>query len=321
MAVIRNLYAGRLSDEDAELFYKLWMGLLDFVNAKCDIDSSLGRLTSPKGQDIQKLLPLRTKIWEDVGIIDAYISAEKSLNKDEISILAGWKKAINLDFIVVKHLKNHSVLMTNEKMPLLYGTIGIYSTCDEMIPKERLPVAVNCMLLPFKGKIINDSFLLGGNITFDSGYRKGLNDAYQNSKERYGIINSLDDNDELIAKHAADSARMKCIENEILVDTYNEDEEMSAWHCYLTDTLTFPFGADASKQMLRSPLLSGEKVTVTGLAGMDDCYDGLVVMIQWQGRIFAVLLEQLSLDGDTSEKTREAVEDWQYWISSHGLLY
>ncbi|OGO92625.1 MAG: hypothetical protein A2Y17_00440 [Clostridiales bacterium GWF2_38_85] len=114
---------------------------------------------------------------------------------------------------------------------------------------------------------------------------------------------------------------MKCIENEILVDTYNEDEEMSAWHCYLTDTLTFPFGADASKQMLRSPLLSGEKVTVTGLAGMDDCYDGLVVMIQWQGRIFAVLLEQLSLDGDTSEKTREAVEDWQYWISSHGLLY
>ena len=182
-----NIYAGRLSDEDAGLFYKVWMGLLDYVNQKHQIEPGLGKITSPKNVNIQMLLPVRDKLWKDVSVIDEYIKTS-NLSADEIDILEGWKNAVRGDFILMKHLKRYSVLMTTESSPLLYGVIGIYSTWDEMIPKERLPVAINCALMPFKGRIVYDSLLRGGNVTYGSGYKKGFNDAYRSSKGQYGII-------------------------------------------------------------------------------------------------------------------------------------
>ena len=60
--------------------------------------------------------------------IDEYINAEKdSLAAGEVAIIKGWKNAVCGDFIIMKHLKKYSVLMTNEPSPLLYGTIRIMS--------------------------------------------------------------------------------------------------------------------------------------------------------------------------------------------------
>ena len=311
-----TIVPGRLSDEDAVLFYKLWMGLLDYVNRKHSIDASLGKIISPKGMDINRLLPIRDRLWESESFIDEYIvAAKKALSADEITILEGWKKPICGKFLVMKHLKKYSVLMTHDSTPLLYGVVGIYSTLDEMIPKERLPVAVSSALIPFKGRIMYDSFFRGGNVSFGSSYKKSFNEAYRSSKAQYGIIESLDDVDEILSKHAADSIRKERIQNEILVDTYGEHEEMSAWHCCLKDNLIFPFEAICEKQMTRSPLNSGEKVTVIGLAKMNDCHGGIAVMIKWQDRKFAVPLEQLR-PIDSAVDFGEAIEDWKYWIST-----
>lgn len=107
--------------------------------------------------------------------------------------------------------------------------------------------------------------------------------------------------------------------DEILVDTYDEYEQISAWHCYLEDNISFPFEAVCEKQMLRSPLRIGEQVTATGLAKTDDCGEGIVVIIKWQDRVFAVPLEQL-IPADINADFREAMEDWEYWVST-GYFY
>ena len=311
-----NPFAGRLSDEDSALFYKLWMGLLDYVNQVHGVDKSLGKLTSPAGLDIRKLMPIRDKLWSEITAIDEYIFNSKSkLSDEEVAILKGWKKAVSGDFIVMKHLKNYSVLMTNEASPLLYGSIGIMSTWEELIPKGMLPTSVNCTLIPFKGKIINDSFLRGGNICYGSGYKSSFNDAYRTSKALYGIITSFDNLDEILAQHTAGNARRKRILDEILVDTNDEHEQISAWHCYLQDKIIFPFEAICEKQMIRSPLQIGEKVTVTGLAKINDGGEGIAIVINWMGRSFAVPLEQLK-PADANADFSEAVEDWKYWMSA-----
>ena len=41
------------------------------------------------------------------------------------------------------------------------------------------------------------------------------------------------------------------IEMQIIVDTYDESEAAMSWHCYLQDTITFPFKAKASKKSAR----------------------------------------------------------------------
>ena len=50
---------------------------------------------------------------------------------------------------------------------------------------------LQAVLLPFKGQIVYDGFLLPYRIFFGAGIRRSLNDEYQAAKARYGIITSL----------------------------------------------------------------------------------------------------------------------------------
>jgi len=307
---------GCLSSEDAALFYKLWMGLLDYVNRKHKIEPSLGRLITPAGLDIKKLLPIREKIWGNVGIIDEYTAYEKkTLSADEMAILKGWKNMVRGDFIVMKHLKKHSIFMTNDSSPLIYGVVGIMSTWEEMVPKDILPTTVQCVLLPFKEVILYDGIIKGGNVRFGPSYSKSFNDAYRASKALYGIITTFENLDDVLAKYDAGTKRRKHILDDILVDTYDEDAQISAWHDYFEDKLSFPFEAVCEKQLICSPLLPGEKLTVTGLVKFADSGENIVIMIEWQNRKFAIPLEQISTV-DTSAVFSEAIEDWKYWVAA-----
>ena len=111
---------------------------------------------------------------------------------------------------------------------------------------------------------------------------------------------------------SSDSERLNRIDNEILVDTYDEYEEISAWHCYLGDSISFPFKAVCVKNNDLFPLVKGDEVNVIKMADIDACYSGMFVMIQWMSRTFAVPLDLLEgIEPDS--KTKEAIGDWVFW--------
>ncbi len=59
----------------------------------------------------------------------------------------------------------------------------------------------------------------------------------------------------------------------------------------------------------------GDEVEVIGMPGEDECSHEMFVSIRWDRKEgLAVPLSQLKPAGDTDERTREAVEDWQYWV-------
>jgi hypothetical protein len=57
---------------------------------------------------------------------------------------------------------------------------------------QPLPVWVEAVLLPFKGRIIYDGLLISRNIMFGSGIRGNLNETYQAAKQAGNIIESLE---------------------------------------------------------------------------------------------------------------------------------
>jgi len=57
-----------------------------------------------------------------------------------------------------------------------------------------------------------------------------------------------------------DKVRDKRIYDEIVVDCYDEIEQMLGWQCYLDETLKFPFLAKCIKEQGVSPLMVGEVV-------------------------------------------------------------
>lgn len=100
---------------------------------------------------------------------------------------------------------------------------------------------------------------------------------------------------------------------EVVVDAYNEVERAMGWYYYLESKLHFPARARCVTQRSISPLTKGEEVEVVGMATEDECEKEMLVSIKWQKRILAVPLSQLeALEVD--DGTREAIEDWHYWV-------
>lgn len=85
------------------------------------------------------------------------------------------------------------------------------------------------------------------------------------------------------------------------------------WYYYLEDKMATPFKGKCILKRSTSPLLTNEEVEVTEMASADACENEMFVTVKWQGRELDVPLAQIEvIDGD--DETREAVEDWHYWI-------
>ena len=50
------------------------------------------------------------------------------------------------------------------------------------------------------------------------------------------------------------------------------------------------------------------------MAPENACSSDMLVLIRWQGRNMAVSLSQLKA-ADVDESTRQAIEDWHYWVA------
>ena len=110
-----------------------------------------------------------------------------------------------------------------------------------------------------------------------------------------------------------DDERESRIDDEVVVDAYDAEERAMSWYYYLADNLSFPFKARCVATRPISPLVEGEEVQVRGMAPLEECSREMFVEISWRDRGFAVPLSQLEALGVVGG-TREAVEDWHYWV-------
>ena len=109
---------------------------------------------------------------------------------------------------------------------------------------------------------------------------------------------------------STDDDREERILMEIVVDAYEMVERAMGWFYYLADKITFPFIAECFIIDTRSPLIIGEKVTVSKMANEDNLGESedMYVEISWNNRMFSVPLTQLK-PLNANNDTIEAVED------------
>ena len=62
-----------LSEKDGQLFYKLWLPLLDYVNEKCKVNKNVKDMANAKSLDPQVVKEIANVLWDDVSIIDQYL--------------------------------------------------------------------------------------------------------------------------------------------------------------------------------------------------------------------------------------------------------
>jgi len=190
-----------LNDKERATFFKLYFGLLVWVNNKHKIVSGFTKEKHPKSVDSQMAYAIKEKMFQNPKWIDEYLAENDNgeLTEIERGIVMSWRKFFITDkFFVMRHQAKYSVLMTggNEKTTRLYGVVGLNHPFSDFFERSDLPVVIDATILPFQDKIIYDGLFSKYNISIGSGMRGGLNDSYRISKEKYGIIESLPFNDD-----------------------------------------------------------------------------------------------------------------------------
>ncbi len=185
-----------LSEQESALFYKLWYSIVWGINEKHKI---IPRFKKPVygtrvPVSLEDFAKVNNAMWDNPQWIDDFLSEPDSgeFTEEERSIIALWRKHfVKGRFILVKHLKKYSVLMTFGKNPtFLYGVYGITEPLKDALPYTA-PFAVDLVLLPFGDKIIYSSIASIYSISFGPGYRASIKELYNETKEKYGIIEML----------------------------------------------------------------------------------------------------------------------------------
>ncbi|MDF0668221.1 MAG: calcium-binding protein [Nitrospira sp.] len=111
-----------------------------------------------------------------------------------------------------------------------------------------------------------------------------------------------------------DEQREERIGMEIIVEAYGAEEQAMGWYYYLENRLRFPFKATCIKKRPISPLKVEDQVEVTGMPSEEECEKEMFVTIRWGKDDLAVPLAQLKPIKNTDAQTRDAIDDWHYWV-------
>jgi hypothetical protein len=183
-----------LVDTELELFFKLWYTLIWGINKKQKIVPKFKKPLYGQQINTESLIAVRTKMWENPNWIDDFLrgSASRDLNDRERTIIRHWREKFIKDrFIVIKHLKKHSVFMSFAAPTKLYGVLGINDLSQETAA-YKAPFMVETVLLPFQDKIIHDGFLFLFDVQFSKDEKDNIfKKTYQEIKTTDGIIETI----------------------------------------------------------------------------------------------------------------------------------
>ena len=123
-----------------------------------------------------------------------------------------------------------------------------------------------------------------------------------------------------MAKAKKNSERENRISMEIVVDAYSPEEQAMGWYYYLERKLQFPFLAKCIAERAVSHLRKGDEIEIVRMAPEEECQHEMFVETRWERRTLAVPLSQLKPSAEADKDTREAIEDWHYWLDQGYML-
>ena len=233
---------------------------------------------------------------------------------DDPSLLAALKTAIYGDFIIGRHLAQHTEMIGPKEK--VYWVKGLTTEYKDIMPPW---VWVKTAVMQFKGHWITDGLIESTNLLIGRNMIRNFTETIREAKAKAQAKQKAETKKTKAVKSdvphpKANKARENRITMEIVVDAYNEQERAIGWYCYMEEKLQFPFTAKCINVRTISPLEQGDEVEVKGMAPSSECEHEMFVEMRWGKRNLAVPLSQLEVI-EADKQTKEAVADWHYWIS------
>jgi len=192
-ALFDDKKTAQLSSDECRLFYETWYGLMGYVNERKHVIKAKIKPEYPNPVSDMMIHKVREVLWGNPELIDEYLG-ETELPQEKIDILKLWRTnhKKGMFFILEYHPEYAIAIAPNEQgEDRLYGIKGISNSMANVLRRE-LPVQIETVLLPFKGKIIYDSFMGSLPVGFLSGAKAAFREMHDNAI-KFGVITSLDE--------------------------------------------------------------------------------------------------------------------------------
>jgi len=181
-----------LPPEEVQLFYRLYWNALAYANQSLNILPELASWEDISKQPMEKVGELRDAFWAKPELLERFIAENPAgLPPEELRIVTGWRHHLKGNFYILRYLKSYAVFLSAGSEPHLYGVLGLVDPIPDVIGGYPLPVYLQTVLLPFRGRIIYDGLIQMYRLLFGGGFRSSLNETYRRLKEKEGIIEQL----------------------------------------------------------------------------------------------------------------------------------
>jgi len=184
-----------LSPTDSKRFHQIWWPLLKYVNTRQNVVEHFPEDPFVANVDIKDATKIRNVLWDSPNLLGDFIDANPArLMETDLELAASWKQRFSSQYVILRHLKKHSIFLRYDGQPVAFGVLGITSPLHDLVG-HSLPVMVDAVLLPFEGKIIYDSLIFPRPVSFGPGLRNQFNHAYRKAQELCGVKTSLNPED------------------------------------------------------------------------------------------------------------------------------
>ena len=199
----------KLSEEDAEQFYRLWFSLLSFANERRKLVEGWPDSPQLGNIDPNSAIKIRDAIWADTSLLSLYCESNPSgFSEEDLEIVAAWKHRVAGSFFAIKQTRKYALFLdTSERT--LYGVTGLISSLEEMIP--YFPFLLDAVLIPFKGKIVIDGLFRSSNIMIGSNMRRSMALQVKDIEDSQGVHLMLPP-DPLFLRQAVEKGNAKLID-------------------------------------------------------------------------------------------------------------
>ncbi len=179
-----------LSQQDANLFFRLMLSLYGFVNRKLQTVPGANSPEAYERLSSEEKLKLRGVLFSKPELIDLFVEENPfGFGDEELRIVAGWRDFVSGKFYLERCLKKYAIFISSDDE--VYGVLGLHDPLDAVVDRRRLPLYADAVLLPFKGRIVYDGVLPHYNVFFGRGISGSLKETYMAAKQRGGIIETL----------------------------------------------------------------------------------------------------------------------------------
>jgi hypothetical protein len=192
-----------VSTEDADLFFHLMWPLQFYVKQRLQLLPHLDTLEAYRSAAAEEKLAARNALYENLNLLDDFVTENPAgFSADELAIVKSWRRLVRGNFYIERFLRSGAIFIGGENSSQVYAVLGLYDEIKDIFYASPLPIYVQAVLLPFKGRIVYDGLLSAYRVYFGSGIRGDLKETYMAAKQKGRIVETLEPGPAAVKKAA-----------------------------------------------------------------------------------------------------------------------